>query len=330
MAITAQDLINGKITATPTTISQGQLKQDVSSGNLQVNSDPSGFLSTPSTGGSGGGSSAPAVPALTAAQIQAKTDFATGQGTANGLINSNISGQAGGYQNSILDYLSGLKQQQNTINGESTQNELAREQGHQGVLDMVGNGIKSGGVVLANDNAGSSSAGDALARAYATLGRQQESSVGNQFVQGQNKITTEQTNLDQANSDEVRHASQSKVDTINSIVNDATTKLSSLNQLAMYASIPDRVDIDAQIAEIKQQAMDALSVYDQSLTQGIASNAPASADQTRAQASQLLTAGVAPQNEFSYTADVPAQLQNTGPFASPLPIFTAPKKNQNA
>lgn len=275
---------------------------------------------TPTTTAGTGGASA-----LTAAQTQAQTDFANGLGTSSGLIKQNIDQNAGAYNNSILDYLSGLKQQQHTIDSESTQNELARQQGHQSVLDMVGNGIKSGGVILANKNAGGSSASDALARAYSVLGRQQESSVGNQFAQGQNKINTEQGNLAEANSNQVRHSQQAKVDTINGIVNDATSKLTALNQMAMYASIPDRVDIDAKIAEIRQQAMDALTAFDQTLSGGIASTTAATPDQTRASADALRTAGVAPENSFSYTSAIPAQFQSTGPFASDLPIFTNKK-----
>lgn len=282
--------------------------------------------------GSVQGSSAGTLPAaLTPAQVQAQQDFSSGQTNANSLINSGISGAAGTYQGSILDYLSGLKQQQNTINSERVQDQLAKNVGTQGVLDMVSHGIQSGGVTLDNDNAASSSAGDALARAYADIGRRQLSSVGNQFAQSELKPTTDQTNLDQANTDEVRHSQLDKTTTINNIVNDATQKLTALNQMALYASIPDRINIDQQIQSIKQQAMDSLSAYDQQLSSGISGITPEGGSDVLSQAANLQNAGTAPTNAFQTNTNVPTQFQNTGPFPSDLPLFTIPSgKKQTA
>lgn len=262
---------------------------------------------------------APVLPAGPTAQELA--DFNAQKGVTMGSINDSINSAGGQYHQSILDYLDSRKAAQKTINAESTQNELARQQGHQGILDMIGNGIKSGGVTLANANAGSSSAGEALARAYSVLGRQQESSIGNQFAQGNAKIGAEQENLNAGDETQIRH-SKDKTGTINSIVNGATTALTALNQAAATANISDRVQIDAKIAAIKQQALAALSAYDAELTGGIAGQAPQGSDTTRAEASRLLTAGVAPESSFNFTSNVPTQFQGTGDFASSLPIFT--------
>lgn len=255
---------------------------------------------------------------------QAVSDYNNLRDTTLGSVNNAIGQGAAGYNSGILDYLDQRKLQQNNINGESVQNELARQQGGRSILDMVGTGIKSGGVLLANNNAGSSSGQEAIARAYGQIGRQQMSSVGNQFAQGQAKIGTEQDNLLAQDATQSRHTQESKTNTINSIVNSATSQLASLNQAAQYASLPDRINIEAKIAEIKQQAMDALTAYDQELSGGIASQGPASADSVRGQASTLLNAGTAPTNAFDFNTEVPAQFQNTGQFASSLPIFIAP------
>lgn len=260
----------------------------------------------------------------TAGYNKATADFNASQNSVNNSINDAVGSGASGYNSSILDYLAGRQQQQNTINSSSVQNELAREQGQQGIMDMVGNGIKSGGVVLANSNAGSSSAGEALARAYGTIGRQQSSSVGNQFAQGQSKIAADQNNLTLADATQARHTQEDKTNTINSIVSSARTQLASLNSAAQYASLPQRVDIENKIATIKQQAMDALSQYDSVLSGGIASQGPQSAEDVRASANKLLTAGTGPTNAFDYTTDVPTNLQGTGQFASSLPIFISP------
>lgn len=232
------------------------------------------------------------------------------------------------YNSSILDYLDSRRQQQNTIDSNSTQNLLAKLSGMQSIMDMVGNGVQSSGVLLANKNAGSSSGGDAIARAYGTLGRQQASTVGNQFAQGQDKINTDQTNLGIADAIQTRHSQEDKTNTINDIVNSARTQLAALNQNAVYASLPDQINIEAKIAEIKQQALEALSKYDSVLSGGIAGQSPMSSDTVRANATRLLTSGVAPESEFNYTSEFPAQFQGTGQFASSLPIFISPSSRK--
>lgn len=272
---------------------------------------------SPTTNGTGAGTAA------------GSADFNSEKNSTLAGISGTIGSNAGDFGGSIQDYLDSRAQQQNSINNDAVQNELAREQGQQGILDMVGNGIKSGGVTLANSNAGTSSAGEALARAYGVLGRQQSSQVGNQFAQGQNKVNTEENNLLAGDVTEARHVTQSKTDTINNIVNNARSQLANLNYYAASANVSDRVNIEQQIAQVKQQAIDALSSYDSTLTNGVGGQAPKSSADVRQSAQSLLTAGTAPENPFNYTTQAPAQFQGTGQFASSLPIFVAPNKNNN-
>jgi hypothetical protein len=287
---------------------------------------------TPIYTSSGGASNVPspaqqqaasAAAAQAAATAKSVADFNSLKSNTYGSINEAIGAGGKGYLSSLQDYLDSRKQTQNQINQDSVQNELAREQGMQGVLDMVGNGIRSGGITLANENAGTSSAGEALARAYGVEGRQQASSVGNQAAQGQNKIDTEQSNLALADTTERRHANESKTTTINNIISNARNSLGSLNQMAMYASIPDRVNIEAKIAQVKQDALDKLSSFDSVLSGGISRNTPEGSNQVRAQAANLLSAGVAPAQQFDYTSIAPPTVQGTGPSPSSLPIYVA-------
>lgn len=283
---------------------------------------------TPSAGGGGGGSVVSSGP--TAAQVAAAAAEAQYQdllGSTRGSIQSSVNTAAGDYNTSILDYLSGEKQSQNTINSSAVQNELAKQQGLQGVTDMVGNGIQSGGVILDNDNAGSSSAGEALARAYGILGRQQASGVGNQYAQGQNTINAQQQNLNSANQEEVVDSQQKKADTINSIVNTATSQLAALNYQAAVSNIPDRVNIEQEIASVKANALSSLSAYDSELSNGFAT--PTTQSQNQASAAQLASAGTAAAQPFNFTTAEPTALQGSGQFASSLPIFIAPNKNND-
>lgn len=246
--------------------------------------------------------------------------------STNSSINDAITGQSNTLKSSILDWLDSRKQAQNTIDANSVQYALAKAQGLQDINDMVSNGIQSGGITLANNNAGSSSATDAIARAYAILARQQASKVGNQFAQNMNTNDTAQNNLLSADTTELRHLGESKEDAINTIVNNARNSLASLNSNAQYSGLTDRVDIEARAAQIRQQAIDALSSLDAQLASGISSNGAMSKSDVNQKAAALLAAGVAPTTSYDYTTDVPTTLQNTGQFASSLPIFTSSKK----
>lgn len=275
-------------------------------------------------GGYGGDPYAGTPFGSTAGYNQARADFEATRGNTFNSINDVVGQQAGQYNSSILDYLDSLRGNQQKINNQVIQNELARQQGATGVLDMVGHGIRSGGVVLANKNASSSSAADALARAYGDIGRRQLSGVNNQYLQGQNAINEQQTNLDVANQQQLRHAEENKNNIVNSIVSDATAKLSQLNQAAIDASLPDRIEIEQEKANIRNQALAKLQEFDAVLSQGIANTRQIDRGQARQKANEMATAGVAPENAFNFTTEAPAQFQGTGPFASELPIFTLP------
>lgn len=268
----------------------------------------------------------PTAAAAAAAKATAQNDFNSARDQLLSSTTGAIGDTARNYGQGILDYLSSAKTQQDRINNQSQQNELSKLTGTQGVLDMVGHGIKSGGVVLANKNAGTSSATDAIAQAYADIGRRQLSGVGNQYEMGKNGIAQSQTELDRVNADQIRKSGNDKTNAINAIVNSAADKISTLNAQAASAALPDRLDIESQKEQIRQQAMAALQQYDQQLSQGIASNGPSSGEANKAAAAKLAAAGTAPANAFSYSTETPAQFQNTGPFASELPIFTLPKK----
>lgn len=243
--------------------------------------------------------------------IQSSTNDAAAQGASQ-------------YNNSILDYLDSVKSQQNNINQQAVQNELAREQGVQSVTAGVGRGIRSGGVMLANKNAGNSSAAEAIAQAYGDVGRQQLSGIGNQFAQGQGAIAQSQADLTTQEAAGQRHLAASHDQIVNGVVDAAQQQLAALDATAANASLPQRINIEQEKANIRANVLGQLQQYDQTLQQGISGIQQTNPDDVRAQARTLAQAGQAPANAFQYTTDTPAQLQGTGPFSSELPIFTFP------
>lgn len=227
-----------------------------------------------------------------------------------------------GLKNNILDFIDSLKSGQGKIDTESANNDLAKIQGTQGVLGMVSRGIKSGGVMLSNQNAGSSSAAQALADAYGTLGRNQLSNVGNQYAQGQNNIQQEQNDFGIQQASGVRNLQGSKEQIINGIVSQAQNQLGQLDAAIAGASLPNRINIEQEKQAIRQKAMDALSQYDTLLNEGVGGVHAATGDDTYARATQMAQAGTAPDSTFNFDTAAPPQLQGSGPFASSLPLFT--------
>lgn len=259
---------------------------------------------------------------------RAVNDYNTAKDNAFGSINDAIGDAGRSMGSSVQDYLYNLGKGQRAIDNSAVQNELSRISGRAGVLDMIGTGINSGGVVLSNKGAINSSAADALARAYNTIGQKQLSGVNNQYETGKMNIQQQQDDLAGETSQFQRHLEENKQTAVNKIVQDASSALASLNAAAQNASLSDRIDIEAQKAAIRNQALSSLAQYDTTLTNGIAGITPATTDANRARATSMITAGVAPDNAFNYSTSVPTQWQNTGPFASPLAVF-APSSRKN-
>lgn len=232
-----------------------------------------------------------------------------------------------GYRDSILDFISGLRTGQQGIDSKAARNELAKMQGTQGVLGMVGRGVKSSGVMLANKNAGNSSAAGALAGAYGDIGRRELGNVGNQYEMGNEDVRLAQGQLDQQRESGARKLSTSKTQTINQIVSEARDKFAALDAAMADKSLPERIAIDQEKETVRQQVLADLQAYDQQLQEGLGGIHASSADDRRAEASRLSSAGTdLGKDAFSYTTETPAELQGTGPVASELPLFSLQRK----
>lgn len=280
--------------------------------------------SAPSTGGSfslGGSSGGTGGGTAVDPQASLIADFAQQKGNIYSSA-ADAAGNAGvGLSGSILDYINGLTQGQRAIDTKSIGNEQSRLGGIRNVQDVVGQGIRSGGVQLANRNAGTSSASDALARAYGILGRQQLSQVGQQYAQGQQGIANDQQTFNENSVANARKIADSKTQTINQIVADANNSLVNLDSRMAYANLPDRLALDQEKQNIKNQTLQLLSSFDQKLQSAQTAVSPQSQDVNQAKAFELQSAGAAPDNAFSFDTAPAAQFAGTGPFASDLPLF---------
>lgn len=260
--------------------------------------------------------------AAAAAAAQARNDYNNLRNNTFSSITDLINGDASQYKSGLLDWADTYKQKQNAINSDAVKNELTKVQGTRDVLDMVGTGVRSSGVTLNNNNASNSSAADGFARAYSQIGQKELGKVGNGYEMGKNDIATAQSDLGLMDAQQRRHAQEGKDATINSIVGAAADKLGALNQSAAYASLPDRVDVEAQKAAIRNQALAALVQYDSILNDAVNNNPVSSKNDNYSKALSQANAGLSDGAALQLNSSVPQQLQGTGPFSSSLPLFT--------
>ena len=301
-------------------------------------------------GGGGGGSwgGGSTLGASTGTTTQAPPDpYAQwgGQTNYNNLVNQfnsqkqtvfDSANQAGDqsaqdYRLGILGFLNDAKTGQTKLNQRGANNELAKMQGVNSILGMVGRGIRSSNVLLGNKNSGDSSAAGAIANAYGQIGRGELSNVGNQYELGNSEIKTDQDAFTAEQNLGVLKLQNSKEKVANNIVNDAASKLSDLNSRMIDASLPDRIAIEQERTRIKQEVLAKLQVYDQQLSTGLESNKATTADQRRQSAGELSRAGTSlGADAFNFSTEAPMTFQGNAPSGGGLPLFTMPRSRRTS
>jgi len=228
------------------------------------------------------------------------------------------------YNSSILDYIDSLRSGQNKINSQATNNELAKVQGQSGVQGMVGRGIRSAGVTLANKpGASDSSAGEGVARAYGDIGRREMAKVGNQYELGNREVMSLQDDLNLTEASGARKIEESKHNVVGTIVEQARNSLAAIDAAMLDANIGERIELESEKQRIKNDTYGKLAQYDAMLNAERSKINPNSIEDRRAEATKLATAGYdLGAGQFDYQTEAPAQFQNTGGFSSQLPIFT--------
>lgn len=232
---------------------------------------------------------------------------------------------------SILDFLDSLTSGQNAINERGVQNELGKKQGYSSIVDMVGRGLRSGGTLLSNRNALSSSAAEAIARAYGDIGRRENNKVNNGYELENRNIGMAQDDFNRQRGTGLRKFDESKQMSAGDIATQARDRLAQLDAAMVDADMPTRIAIDQERQNILNEVTGILSQFDAELTNGANGINPTSVEDRRRTAFGLANAGVAATNPFDFTSVVPTQFQNTGPFTSEFPLFsTTGTKKQTA
>jgi len=185
---------------------------------------------------------------------------------------------------------------------------------------MVGRGIKSGGTMLANRNAGDSSAAGAIAKAYGDLGNRQQSDVNNQFGMENEDFNVAQGQLGQQRASGLRRFATDSSNTVNSIVDQARQSFAALNDQAAGAGIEDRIAIEQEKEAIRQSTLAQIAELDQ-LASGANNVQAMGGDAVRSEAGRLNKLGQGEGSQYNFTSQAPAQMQN-GVQLGQLPIYS--------
>lgn len=161
-----------------------------------------GVLGATSINDGGGGPTAAQIEAQRAAQAEAnriagvRSLAAVKRGGIESGAQTSLTDNRNTYNNDSQGFITGIRQGQNTINSGRTNNALNLRRSMAAIASGVRQGMRSGGVDLANMNALDSGAADALARAWARAGGNQAGAANNEAQLKTNELNTQQQNLD--------------------------------------------------------------------------------------------------------------------------------------
>lgn len=246
-------------------------------------------------------------------------------GKANALSGAGATMDAAlrGGQSTILDYIQNAKQQQQGIDQKRANAQFSLQEGKGDIMDMVGRGIRSGGVMLANKNAGSSGAAGQIARAYGELGNRETRDVGNQYALENQGIDLEQNQLATGFDTQKRKIDEFKIGQAEEIAGTARNALAALEAQRVGASLPELFQIDQEVQAIKQQTLAKLGELDTLLASERSKINPMGQQDVFAKANEMRTAGTGGPQMFNFNTDA-AQMQMNGPSVagSQLPIYS--------
>jgi hypothetical protein len=232
-------------------------------------------------------------------------DYNNTKGLTYGSITDAISDTAAGTKSSVLDFLTGYEQQQKGIDKQAQRSELGRETKRLGILDMIGQGLRNGQVMLNNSNASSSSAGEQIGKAYSRMGQKQMVAANTGYNLEQEDIGDAQEALGISMETFKRKYGEDKNSAANKIVQSAVAALSSLDQMASSSGVGDRINVEAEKARIRNEALASLGAIDTVLNEGVAKVKPTSRADNRAEAFKLMNSGYVPENALGFETTLP-------------------------
>lgn len=237
---------------------------------------------------------------------------------------SGVNQLEGAYQDKVLPFAQTYETGQQGINQGRVNNALSLRRTTQQIGQGVRQGIKSGGVYLANANALDSSASGALAKAYARQGGMQLNQASNQAALKGQEYDTTQANLERQKNDTLRSLSLFRNNEVDRIGRELEAKLQAVEQDAAGKGATGFLNVLEQKNSVTNDAYARLDRLDQVLKDRMAAAKSLTPEQINAQSVQADQAGAAA-NPFDYN---PTTVIAPGgvPQTQIQPLSIAPRK----
>jgi len=237
--------------------------------------------------------------AAEAARLQQLRDnFGVKQGGLLTGTESDIRGARTTFNNQGQDLVTGLRTGQNDINSGRVNNALNLRRGMAAIASGLRQGIRSGGVSLANMNAMDSSASEAMARAFARQGNQQAASANNQSQLAENELRTKQENLDLQRNQGLGRLNAWRDNVVRDIGDKLRQGLAELDADARGQGLGGFIDMGAKDRLVAQASAE-LSAVDQTTQAELAKVRGLDMGQVNQQASEMDVAGASVNNPFT-------------------------------
>jgi hypothetical protein len=242
-----------------------------------------------SGGGYAGGSSASSGPKQSEIN-QSRDNTVSGGQTTLANKGSEYSGNQQKFVNDITD-------SQNTINTGKATNALNLRRSMSSIAGGVRQGLRSGGVMLANMGASDSGAAQAMADAYGKEGNSQASDANNQAMLQDEQLNTQQVKLNRDKEQGIGNFQTWKDTQTNTIKQGLLADLGTLNQQAASAGLAG-VDLN-QVNDLVNTALAQMAAIDARTAGQLGGVRGSTAEEANARAIEMDKAGQAGGNPFA-------------------------------
>lgn len=216
-----------------------------------------------------------------------------------------------------------VTQGQEGINSGLAGNQLNLRRSMEGIIRMIQQGIRSGGVALANMNAGSSGASDALARAYAKVGNQQTGDVRGDAALQEEELQKQQGALNLKRQQGEQSMGTWRDTETDRVKSDFGSKLQVLRSQADSEGLGDTVNTGL-VDQVLSEALQRLASIDQQRSQKLSGVRQWTPDEIMKEAIRLDEMGTVG-TPFSFEGPDVRYGGSNAPQGSDLPLYVKNK-----
>lgn len=251
-----------------------------------------------------------------------RRNLAVSQSGAEAGARQSVTDTAAGYDSASSDFLSKIRTGQEDINTGRTNNALGLRRTISNIANGIRQGLRSGGVTLANMNASDSGAAEAMARAYADTGNAQWMDANNQAELKNQELETGQVRLNRDKEEGLRRLSEYVPRETGRIRGDLFNKLQVLDTQAQNSGVAGAVDMGI-VERVIAEAIAQLSQVDARRNAGLGEVRGLTADEINQKAAQMDIAGMNGVSPFAIPEGASLSMAGGGQGApiSQLPIF---------